>query len=242
MDEALLAAFEDVQHRTIDLVAGVARQLRPGMTDTQVVNEATSLLDGLGLEGWFRRPGVRIGASPGRRLRLPGMGQSTVEEGVTVELAMAPRRGLFWGEFGTTLVFGGEPSELVRDAMGCTRATMGYAAPTRCAGELFVYARAFAVNHRLHLQSERDVGWELRPAEGLLAKGFPTLREASLHLRRHRLHFLNPRRLDGLYAVGPCLSRGGLEARFLEMLHVGAGTTRLLGRKSLDEVGLLPGY
>jgi hypothetical protein len=238
MDEAQVAAFEDVQRRTIDLVAAVSDQVREGMSAADIGRSARERLTEFGLDGWFRPCRVLV------QTQVPGLvfraARTTVAPGATVVLSMAPRRGTYWGDLAVTFVHGQGPSDLVTAARECTLATMGYAGPTRCAGELFVYARAFAVNHRLRLCPSRDVGYQVQPAEGLLKRGFPQLLEATLRLRRNRLHFLNPRRLDGLYVVGPTLVGNASAACFLEMLLVHEHGIRPLGRSSLHEVGILP--
>jgi hypothetical protein len=56
-------------------------------------------------------------------------------------------------------------------------------------------------------------------------------------LRRYQIHFLNPRRLVGMWAVGPQVTDGDAGARFREVVLMGPGTRRILGRESFEEIG-----
>jgi hypothetical protein len=239
MNQQLIDLFDDSQRRSIALMAELLGRLESGMTARAVSGLAAELLPRHGFDRWFYPPEIQIGAGtlrtgvwrpPSRRQRL--------RPGVAVMLALGPSDGRSCGDIGTSIVFGEPDNELVHLARRCTVATCGYASSLKCVGELFIYASTWAANHRLTLTSPRSIGHALLPATGRLERGYPRSAHAATWLRRHQIHFLNPRRLDAMWAIGPQLSDGRAGARFRELMLITDGTQRPLGRRSLDELGL----
>ncbi len=239
MDEQLTARFEHAQRRTIALVSELLRHLEPGMSEHDIAQRAAALLPDHGFDGWFYPPEVQIGASTARAgIWRPPSARNRLHVGDTVMIALGPSDGQASGDIGLTRTFGEPDSRLVTLARDCTRASCGYASGLKCIGELFIYARTWAANHQLSLANPRSIGHALLPPTGRLATGYPRSAHMATWLRRHQVHFLNPRRLWGMWALGPQLTDQHAGARFREVVLVGPGTRKILGRDSLDEVGV----
>jgi len=58
-------------------------------------------------------------------------------------------------------------------------------------------------------------------------------------LRRCQVHFLNPRRVIGIYCLSPRIVADGKAMCFEEMVYIEGDEKRVLGRNSIDEIGTL---
>lgn len=240
MDEQLIARFDDAQRRAISLLSALVHELEAGETELDVSRRAHELLDQHGFEGWFFPPEVQFGRRSTRAgVWRPPSPRVRLRHGQHVMVALGPWGGEAFGDVGTTLVFGAPDDRLVELARACTRAACGYASSLKCVGELFIYARTWATNHRLELANPRSIGHALLPPEGRLRRGYPRSAHMATWLRRYQVHFLNPRRLSGLWTLGPQLRQDAAGARFREVVLVEQGRKRILGRSGLDEVGTL---
>jgi hypothetical protein len=238
MDEQLTARFEDAQRRTIALVSALFRRLEPGMSELTIARLAADMLPEHGFDRWFYPPEVQIGGNTTRAgVWRPPSPRTRLHRGETLMLALGPSDGRASGDISATRVFGQPDSKLVERARDCTRATCGYSSGLKCIGELFIYARTWAANHQLALANPRSIGHALLPPTGRLASGYPRSAHMATWLRRYQVHFLNPRRLWGMWALGPQLTDQRAGARFREVILVGPGTRKVLGRDSLDQVG-----
>ena len=238
MDEQLTSRFEDAQRRTIKLVTSMLRRLEPGMSELAIARLAADMLPEHGFDGWFYPPEIQLGGNTTRAgiWRPPGP-RNRLTRGDTLMIALGPSDGQASGDISTTIIFGEPDNKLVKQARDCTRATCGYATGLKCIGELFIYARTWAANHQLALANPRSIGHALLPPTGKLATGYPRSAHMATWLRRYQIHFLNPRRLVGMWAVGPQVTDGDAGARFREVVLMGPGTRRILGRESFEEIG-----
>ena len=237
LDPEVVRAFDAAQARTIDLARSVVAQLRPGMSEADIVQLLTQGAQSAGFTGWFHRPEVRFNAplqAPLRPSRQAGLRPGTV-----VELDLAPSTDQAFGDFGVALVFGGgEEPEVLEQARALCKATCGFSSRWKCTGETFVFAQAWANNHNYQLDGA-SVGHAVLPPQGLLAQAWPRLARAAILMRRNQIEWFNYRRMAGLYAVQPRLVVGGHALSFEEVILIDGDTKRVLGRASIDEVGTL---
>jgi hypothetical protein len=237
MDPRLLDRFDDAQRRSIALTSKLLEGLRGGMSERSVARIATDLLPDFGFDRWFYPPEIQIGANTIRAgIWRPPSGSKRLRQGDPIMVALGPSDGQASGDVCATVTFGEPDSELIEASRDCTRATCGYASELKCVGELFIYARTWAANHRATLANPRSIGHALLPPDGRFP-GYPRSAHMATWLRRYQVHFLNPRRLEGLWALGPQLSDQRSGARFREVVYVGPDTRRILGREGLDEIG-----
>lgn len=220
-DAQVVEAFHDAQGRALRLLAHVVRSLEPGMDAGDVAAQARSRASHFGFSRWFHQPEVRIQPLAGGRL-------------VCVDLAPADRDA--FGDVEVTVAQGVEEPEVVRVARECTRAVCAYASPARTVGELYVYARSWSNNFRMQLQG-RAAGHAVLPPSGPF---WPLSARLALLARSSQVQFLNPRRLDGLWAVRPVVGSGRSVASFEEVVAVGSDGRRVLGRDDFREAGTLP--
>ena len=150
-----------------------------------------------------------------------------------------------FGDIATTVVLSDagtampEPKALAV-ARECVKACVAFSSPMKTVGEIYVYAKAWAANHRVTLASERSIGHALLPGEGLIGMNFPRFAHGATWFRRHQVHFLNPNRIRGMWAYRPLLSSDGIGASYEEAVYVDGDGRRILGRDSLDEVCTYP--
>lgn len=239
MDEQIVELFDTAQRRAISMLGEVLRGVEPGMGARDVKASAADLLGKHGFNAWFRPPEVWIGPpATEARPRRPAFGYARLERGCSLTIAMGPATREACGDVCGTIVLGAPDSALIEAARDCTRAVCGYASGLKCVGELFIYADTWALNHGLQLQDTRSIGHALLPPEGRLASSFPHSTRIATWLRRHQIHTLNPRRLSGLWVLGPALSSGCGAVRFREVVLIQPGHRRILGRSGLDEIGV----
>ncbi|MCB9762934.1 MAG: M24 family metallopeptidase [Alphaproteobacteria bacterium] len=242
IDPAVVDAFDDAQRRGWRLLSDVARQVVVGMTEVDIAALARERLSDHGFDRWYHAPEVAVG----ERTRRPPHRHSArarVQAGDFVTIDLGPATADTYADVGVTLHVApeGEPEpELLEVTRDCVRGCVGYASQWKTVGEIFVFARAWAVNHRVELASTRAIGHAVLPKAGPLAVGFPRSAHAANLLRRNQMHFLHPVRLQGMWAIRPLISDGQRAASFEEIIFVDGEDKRILGRDSLDEVGTLP--
>lgn len=233
----VVAAFDDAQRRTIALLRTATEQLEAGMTEKDVVDLVEALAEEAGFADWFRPPYAHFNC-PERPGFLPS-GRGGLKNGTVVELDACPATDQAYGAFGTVVVFGGgaEPS-LVSDAREACRAACGFSSRWKCTGEVYVYAQAWANNRRYKIDSD-SVGHMCFPRLGRTAVAWPHTARAATLMRRHRIQWFNPRRMDGYFAVQPRITRDGHGCAFQEMVLLNGDEKHIVGRDSLDAVGTL---
>lgn len=237
-----IAAFDDAQRRTIALTKDVLRHLEAGMTERDVYELAETRLQVHGFSAWYHAPEVAIGGRRLQRVTLP-WARHKLQPGDLVTVDLGPTDGESYGDFGYTQRFA--PAEGTADpkvlgvARDCVRATCGYASRWKTVGELYIFARAWAVNNRMDLANTSALGHRILPKEGVLVTGFPTSAHLATLLARNRVHRLHPVRMAGMFALRPEVIDRGTVASFEEIVYVQDETHRVLGRASLDEAGTL---
>ncbi len=238
MDEQQVARFDDAQRRAIGLLSAVIAGLEMDQSEKDISRHAEQLLGEWGFEGWFYPPEVQIG-SRSRRAAIwrPPSASVRLQRGQHLMLALGPYGGSACGDTGTTLVFQAPDSPLVEAARACTAATCGYASSLKCVGELFVFARTWAANNRFNLANARSIGHALLPPPGADSPFHARRAHATTWLRRHQVHFLNPRRIAGMFTVAPQLASSEAGARFREVIYVGESGKRILGRSGPEDIG-----
>lgn len=221
----------------------VVGRLQAGMSEKDVAALADERKQEYGFTGWYHTPEVYIGAATGKAplplLSRPSDGRK-LEDGQIVIIDLGPASGDTYGDFGTSLVFGGgaEPEVLIQ-ARNCVRGCCTYANRWKTAGEIWVYAKAWATNHRLDLLNKDSIGHKLLPKEGAVAMGFPRSAHLAASIGRNRMHKLNPERMRGMFAVRPHFAHQGFGAAFEEVVYVNEDGRWALGRDRLEEVGTL---
>ena len=239
-DDKTIDAFDDAQRRGWRMLSDIARQIVVGMSEVDIDAAAREKLKDHGFDRWFHAPHIRVGQRAARPWARPST-KARLAEGDLVVLDLGPSNGDCFADVGVTLRVGaGAEPEVLRQARECVRGCIGYASQWKTVGELYVYARAWAVNHRLTLASERAVGHAVLPPEGLLKAGYPKSAHLATLFLRHRMHFLHPVRMSGMWAFRPVFSDGVQAAAFEEVLSIRGDEKRILGRASLAEVGTLP--
>lgn len=237
MNETTVEHLDSAQRRALSMLGALARSAQPGLELRDLMVAAGALLVPHGFERWAERPVVRIG---GESAWKPAAACARLTAGCTLTLRLQPAVGPLRAHVGATVVVGAPETAIVTAARDCTRALCGYASGLKCVGELFIYARTWALTHDLQLLDRRSIGHALPvtpdPAEGLAGR----LRSAGW-LRRNQIHILNPRRLTGPWVIGPTLAGGDTSAAFIEVILVQPGLRRILGRNGLEQVGTLPG-
>ncbi len=240
MDPDLIDAFDDAQRRSFALLREVVGLLEPGMSEVDISDVALQRARAHGFATWFHPPEVQIGERIARHSHWNRPSKKTsLAAGDLVCIDLGPADGEVYGDVGTTLAFQGEEPKVVGIARECTRAISGYASQWKTVGELFVYAKAWAINHRMELASKRSIGHAVLPKEGLLALDWPRSAHTATLLRRHQVHFFNPERVQGIWALRPLIREGPHAASFEELIYVDGNERRVLGRSGVQEAGTL---
>lgn len=239
-DDKTLDAFDDAQRRGWRLLADVARQIVVGASEVDIDALARERLKDHGFEQWFHAPHIRVGPRIARPWSRPST-KARLAEGDLVALDLGPANFDCFADVGVTLRVGAGPEpEVLKQARECVRGCVGFSSQWKTVGELYVFAKAWATNHRLELASERNIGHAVLPPEGLLKLGYPRSAHLATLMFRHRIHFLHPVRMAGMWAFRPIFSDGALGAAFEEVICIRGDEKRILGRASLAEVGTLP--
>lgn len=240
MDPGLIDAFDDAQRRGFALLREVVGLLQPGMSEVDIRELAEQRAQAQGFAGWFHSPEVQIGARIAKHSHWNRPSRNTsLKAGDLVSIDLGPADGDAYADVGTTHAFQHDEPKVVGVARECTRAVTGYASQWKTVGELFVYAKAWANNHRMELLSKRSIGHAALPKEGLLALDWPRSAHTATLLRRHQVHFFNPERVSGIWAIRPLVRDGDLAASFEEMIYVNGDERRILGRSGIEEAGTL---
>lgn len=234
-----IRSFDDAQRRAIAMLRDVRGRLEEGMSERDVVELAETRLDAHGFDRWYHPPEVRIGpdAGGGSLLYRPSS-RKKLEPGGLIGIDIGPGTAEAYGDIGFTLCFGGEEPKVVRVARENLRACCGYASRWKTVGEIWVFARAWAINNRMELVSEGAVGHRVLPKEGLLATAFPRSAHAATHLPKNRIHKLHPIRMKGMFAIRPAVKQGELSAAFEEIVWIQDEQRRVLGRDDPGEIGV----
>ena len=231
----MIAAFEDAQTRAFALLVDVVRSLRSGAVEEACVRFAIESASARGFVGFFRPPIVRFEPTA-QRFALPS--RRTLRPGMLVEIVLMPVTRDAVGHVAITLPFEGDADPLCDGARETCRAVLGFANRTKTSGELHVFAKAWANNHRARLTG-RSIGFHCPSREGAFGVAWPRGAWALTRLRRHQLEHLNPRPVRGVYAVRPRIAIGAQAASFGELLYVDGDEKTIVGRNSLDDVGTL---
>lgn len=234
-----IARFDDAQRRTIAYTRDVLRRLEAGMSERDIYELVETRREAHGFTTWYHHPEVRVGGRGFGPLAWPSS-RRRLAAGDLFTLDLAPADADAYGDFGTTTIFAAsEAPPVVEVARTCTRAVCGYASRHKTIGELFVFAQAWAINHRMKLANRRAMGHRVIEREGLWVTGFPRSAHYGTLLARNRVHRLNPVRLSGMFAIRPEVIHDGRVAAFEEILYIHEGVKRVLGRGTLAEVGTL---
>lgn len=244
VEPAVVEAFDDAQRRGWRMLAAVVREVSVGMSETDVDALARSKLRDFGFDRWYHPPEVQVGD----RIAKPGLfyrpsASVRLRDGDLVSIDLGPCDEVAYADVGITLHLRGDGEaepEVLGVARECTRGAVGFTSQWKTVGEVFVFSRAWAANHRMSLASTRSVGHAVLPAQALGGLSFPQAAHWVTLLRRHRVHFLHPVRISGIWALRPVISDGARSAAFEEMVYIDGETKRILGRDSLEEVGTLP--
>ena len=241
MNASLIEEFDQTQRKSFLLLSRCVASLREGMTEAELDQEVRGMARDLGFDGWFHPPEIQFGqrTTSNAIWKIPSK-TNQLRTGDLVVLDLGPAEGDTYGDVGVTVAFGGDEPPVLEVARECVRATCGFASQWKTVGELFVFSKAWAVNHRLTLGSTRSIGHAILPKEGLLTMNFPRSAHAATWLRRNQIRFLNPARLEGIWALRPMLSDGENGAAFEEIIVVTGDTKKVLGRDSIAEIGTLP--
>jgi len=234
-----IRAFDGAQRRAIAMLKDVRGRLEAGMSERDVVELAETRLDSHGFDRWYHPPEVRIGpdAGGGGLLYRPSA-RTKLEPGMLIGIDLGPATDTAYGDIGFTLCFGADEPKVVKVARENVRACCGYASRWKTVGEIFVFARAWAVNNRMELVSEGAAGHRVLPKEGLLATGFPRSAHAATLLPSNRIHKLHPIRMKGMFAIRPAVKHGDLSAAFEEVIWIQDEQRKVLGRDDEDEIGV----
>ena len=240
MDPGLLDAFDDAQRRGFDLLREVVALLEVGMSERDVSDLARDRAGAHGFGAWFHPPEVQIGDRVAKHSHwnLPSA-RVKLAEGDLVSIDLGPAGDEVYADVGTTTAFQDQAPRVVEVARECTRAIAGYASQWKTVGELFVYARAWAINHRMELGSKRSIGHAILPREGWMSMDWPRSAHRARWWRRNLVHFYNPGRIRGIWALRPLLREGDLAASFEEMIYIDGDDRRVLGRGDISEIGTL---
>ena len=241
MEEAVLAAFDDAQRRGFALLRDVMNSLSAGTTEAQAADAARDLASRHGFDRWYHPPEILFGENTRSNDVWKTPGARKLKRGDMVSVTLGPSSADAYADVGVTEVFGApdgaEEPKVLTVARECARATSGYASQWKTVGELYIYARAWAVNHRLTLVNDRSIGHALLPPEGNLAVGFPLSAHTITWLRRYQVRRLNPNRVTGLWAIRPNITDGTVAAQFEEVIYVNGPDKRILGRDDISQVG-----
>lgn len=236
---APIQAFDDAQRRAIAMLRDVRGRLEAGMSERDIVELAETRLEAHGFDRWYHPPEVHIGpdAGKGRLLNRPS-GKRKLEPGQLVAIDLGPATADAYGDTGFTLCFGADEPGVVTVARDCAKGCCGYASRWKTVGEIWVFARAWAINNRMELASEGAVGHRVLPKEGLLAQGFPRSAHLATHIPGNRIHRLHPIRMRGMFAIRPAIQdAAGWSAAFEEVVWIQDEHRKVLGRDSADEIG-----
>ncbi len=236
--------YDDAQRRAAALLRDVAARVEVGMRAADIAAIARDRAAEHGFDGWYHPPEVAVGAAIGGGL-LAALRPESVRAGSLVSVDLGPSDGSAFGDVGATWCVGASAPSVVDVARACVRACCGYASRWKTVGEIHVFARAWAVNHRMDLASEGAVGHRVLtrdevPGAAALGAAWPRAAHALNRLPRNRIHRLHPVRMAGMFAIRPVLrDRDGAFASFEEVVYVRDDLRVILGRDTADDVGVI---
>ena len=235
-DAETLAAFEAAQRATIRVLGTAIGELREGQSEREVSELLRRVATDSGFNAWYHEPEVRFGGDLSRFHRASD--KRVLEQGTLVELDLGPANDKAYGDLGVAFAFGVDiQPAVVRDARELCRATCGYGSRWKTVGELYVFAQAWTVNHRVSLGDAKAVGHVCLAREGIADLAWPQSARAATYMRRNQIQWYNPRRMAGLYAVRPRLVSGKVGVAFEEMIYIDGDDKRIIGRDDLNQVG-----
>jgi Xaa-Pro aminopeptidase len=239
IDPGVIDVFDEHQRRAIEALSRTLRGLTPGMSESEIEHAARGHAQDLGFDKWYHPPEVQVGRrAADDRIWHRASDSARVAEGDVVGVAIAPGTDQAFGDIAASVVVGGDAPRVVGIAQECTRGCVGFATHLKTVGEVFVFAKAWAVNHAMELGNDRSIGHAMLPPQsGLLATDYPRSAHMVTWLRRHQVHFLNPARVDGMWLFRPRIRFQGVGASFGEAVWVNGEERRILGRDSIDECG-----
>lgn len=246
LDPSVIEQFDAHQRRAIAVLGRVLAAVQVGMSEADIEALCRDESQREGFDAWYHPPEVAIGdRALKRRPWTRASGSVRAKAGDLISIDLGPATSDAYGDIGTTLVVddgagGVEVPEVVEVARECVRGCLGYASHLKTVGELFVYARAWANNHAMELHSKNAVGHAMLPKAGALSFDWPRSAHHATLLKRHRVHFLNPTMMSGIWAFRPVVASRGVGASFEEAILIDGDQKRVLGRDSLDEVATFP--
>ena len=231
-----IAAFDHAQRMTIQLMRTVVDNLEVGMSERDVYDLAVEQAPSFGFSDWFAKPEVRFNGA--RSVFHRPSSSTRLSKGTLIEIDLAPSTEDAFGDFGIGLCFGEErePS-IVSEAREACRAVCSFASRFKTVGELYVFAESWANNNRVSLGGARSIGHMVPLNEGMFSMSWPRTARMAIFLRRCQVHFLNPRRVIGIYCLSPRVVAEGKAMCFEEMVYIEGDHQRILGRSSIEDVG-----
>ncbi len=230
-----ISRFDDAQRRARALLLELTAGLRAGMRAADVEALASERAGAHGFRGWYHPPEVRVGAAIGGGLRA-SLRAEAIQAGTLVSIDLGPADGHAFADIGATVCFEAPVPRVLEVARACTTACCGFASRWKTVGEIHVFARAWAVNHRMELAHEGAVGHRVLardqvPGASLLGDAWPRASHALNGLPRNRIHRLHPVRMAGMFAVRPVIrDRDGHCAAFEELVYVKDDVRVVLGQ------------
>jgi len=223
-----LSIFEETQTKSILLLKELYAQLQENMSHKEIHTLLKQQSERYGFKGWLRPPFVRINGKT-RNQRLT--------KGALIQIHLQPLSKTAFGSVGLSKNFQTDPLPIIKQAQELCVATTTFANRWKCVGELFVFARSWCTNHRVELEHTHHIGHQCFVAADL-PFAWPYSARALTLLRRHQIQWFNPRRFSGVYAVHPFIRKYDHFAGFAELLYIDENTKKVLGRDSLDEIGV----
>ncbi len=244
MGDELLESFESAQLATIRAVREVLALVQEGTTEIALASALEESVRAQGFDAWFQRPRVQFGApaTPRRWMRE----KEPLRPGTVVEIHLAPANRDAFGSLGHAFVFGSdEEPEVLREARRLCQATCGFSSRWKTIGEVFVYAEAWAKNHRYALDETQTVGHLCFPRRGRAGWLWPYGARTATLMRRHQVQFFNYRRIHGVLSLAPRLVIGDQGCTFGELVVVDGDTKRIVGRPgtgagAIEQIGWIP--
>ena len=229
---SVIETFADHQTRAIAMLDDVFVAMEAGMGGKDIRALAQERLKLHGFDRWFHGPEVDLGC------QVTGREPRHLQPGSLVHVDIGPGSAYAFGDVGATFVFKGPSTDLVDRARALIIGTCTYASHRKVIGEMYVFANAWANNRQLKLHPPGTIGHACLPPIGLVATAWPTSAALAVRLRRHQIRMLNPRRPRGVFALHIPVTDGHHWASFEELIAFDEEGRRVLGRPTLDEVGL----
>lgn len=246
VDPAVFEQFDAHQRRAIAVLGRVLASVQVGMSEADIEALCREEAQKEGFNRWYHPPEVAIGArAASRRPWTRASGSVRANAGDIITIDIGPATDDAYGDIGTSMVVddgagGVEEPEVVTVARECVRGCVGYSSHLKTVGEIYVYAKAWAVNHAMELLSDRAIGHAILPKGGVLAMDWPRSAHTATWLKRHQVHFLNPNMMDGIWAFRPSIGQRGACAAFEEIVVIDGDEKHVLGRDSIDDIATYP--